>query len=269
MFTFIMIGLSICLLGLGLIYVMYKKAKNLKLRQQEITVDGWPQGFDGVNFLFISDLHREVISEEMKEKLKGLAIDVVLIGGDLTEKGASLDVVKQHVQFFTSLAPTYFVWGNHDYEADDRELDLLLQLSGVHILDNRAISFEAGEDRLWLLGVDDLSRNRAQLHYALLDIEQSPGFRIVLAHDPKIVLSIEKEHQIGLVFSGHTHGGQIRIPFIGSKIFGAFYSKYSAGFYPFKEKGLTLFISQGAGTSHIPLRLGTESELHLFTIRSK
>lgn len=250
-----------------LVFYMNRTAKDVHIQQEELNLTNWPKGFDGVTFLFVSDIHKNLITQEIRDRLQKSQIDLVFLGGDIIERGVSLTQVREHVRFFCSLAPTYFVWGNHDYDVDPRALDTLLREEGVQVLDNRATAFEAGEDRFWLIGVDDISRAKDQLSYALMDID-APGYRFLLAHDPMIIQKIESQHQISMVWSGHTHGGQIRLPVLSKKILGPFYHKYVSGFYAFPEKGTTLFISQGIGTSHFPFRFGTQAEIHLFTLRS-
>lgn len=260
--------LILFLFALLLIIAMFFRAKRLQIQKEQIQLPHWPKGFDGVTFLFITDIHKESFSSAIRRELESAKIDLVLLGGDLVEKGVPLSRARENVRFLCSLAPVYFVWGNHDYQVDFRELDILLRDEGVQVLDNRATVFEAGEDRVWLIGVDDVSRGRDELAFALQDIH-GPGYRLLLAHDPKIIQKIKPEDQIGMVWCGHTHGGQILLPFFSSKILGPFYRQYSSGFYQLEEKGLTLFVSQGMGTSHLPLRLGTQAEIHLFTLRSE
>jgi predicted MPP superfamily phosphohydrolase len=187
------------------------------------------------------------------------AADVVVIGGDLTEKGVPLKRVKENLEKLKKVGPIFFVWGNNDYEADFHDLDALLLESGVKSLDNTAVIFESEEgEKLSLLGVDDLNQNRDRLDLALSDAEKD-SFKILACHYPNIMEKILPEHKISLVLSGHTHGGQIHI----------------LGYSPYKRGGIrkfahtTVLISNGYGTTGIALRLGAPAECHLLTIRKR
>lgn len=260
----------VCIFLFGLLIYMWYEAKTLKIDRRELYLPEWPQGFDGVKVLFLSDIHSRILPQWVRDELKQEKVDLIIIGGDLTEKGVPLQKVEDHISFLTSLGLTYFVWGNHDYQVDYRELDLLLREKKVTVLDNRAVSFESGGDRLWLVGIDDVSKNRDNLHLALADVEQ-PGYRLLLSHNPIIVEKIKESDQIHGVLSGHTHGGQICLPFLGP-ITGhrnSVVSKYVSGEYYLPEGKMSLFVSKGVGTSHLPLRLLAPPELHILTLRSK
>jgi len=253
-----------------LILYMYREAKHVQLDKRTLYLNGWPKGFEGITCLFISDLHRQRIPKTILEALQQERIDLVLIGGDITEKGVPLERVRTNMRALSKLAPAYFVWGNHDYDGDYRALDVLLREEKITILDNRSVLFEADSDSLWLIGVDDYSTERDHLGFALSDITQ-PGFRLLLSHNPMIVEKLTESHQIGGILSGHTHGGQICLPIIGPLIKGkqSVISRFLAGEYQFFEGKTKLFVSRGAGTSKLPLRLGAPAELNLLTIKNE
>lgn len=110
--------------------------------------------------IFISDIHRRVISNSLIEQVKG-RVDLVIIGGDLAEKGVPLSKISANIQKLRAIAPVYFVWGNNDYEIEYHELDALLLENNVKVLDNTRVVFESelGE-KICLLGVDDVGLER-------------------------------------------------------------------------------------------------------------
>lgn len=252
-------------LFLVLLCYMYVEAKRQVLVHKKIKLPQLPRGFVGKRFLFVSDFHSAQLTKTIKQQLKKEKIDIVLIGGDLTEKDNSLKRVKENIDYLTSLAPCYFVWGNHDYNADYHALDILLQENRVHMLANDAVLFEADEDKLWLIGVDEVSNQRDNLPFAMAAITE-PGYRMLLAHNPLIMLKVKEEDNIGAVFCGHTHGGQIRIPILERFILGRYYRKYIAGEYWFFQKKCKLFVGRGIGTSHLPFRLGAPAEVYLLQL---
>ncbi|WP_059170983.1 metallophosphoesterase [Bacillus sp. FJAT-27445] len=222
----------------------------------EMKFEKFPKSFGTLKIFFISDIHRRTVSEKIIAAIKGKA-DIVIIGGDLREKGVSLARVKSNILKLQSIAPVYFVWGNNDYEGEYRDLDALLLDLNVKILDNTAARFESAEgDKFILLGVDDAGLNKDRLDLALSDAERGV-FTVLVSHNPKIIGKIKPEDGISLLLSGHTHGGQIRI----------------FGFGPFKKGGIdrvggvVRLISSGYGTTGVPLRLGVHSECHLIYLK--
>ena len=245
------------ILGVGLLIYMLREAFLNNVVKHELLFPDFPESFEKVTLFFISDIHRRTISDKIINTIKGNA-DIVIIGGDLTEKGVPLNRVKENLAKLKQIGPVYFVWGNNDYEINYHELDAILLDYGVKVLDNTAIVFESATgEKLSLLGVDDMNQQRDRLDLALLDAEEQ-SFKILTSHYPAIIEKIRPEHEIRLVLSGHTHGGQIHI--LG-------YSPYKRGMVT-KLINTTLLISNGYGTTTVPLRLGAPAECHLITIRN-
>lgn len=198
--------------GLLLTYMLYE-ARQLDVKRQELHLPHWPLGFNDIKILFISDFHTRRIPDHVRQELGKEKVDLVLIGGDMTTKHVPWERVRDNIRFLGALAPCYAVFGNHDYYSDYRFLDILLREEKVTPLDNTAVSFESGDDRLWLIGVDDFTTQRDQLRLALSDI-QSDGYRLLLSHNPVIVNQISESDNIRGILAGHTHGMQINIPFL-------------------------------------------------------
>ena len=245
------------IVGAGLILYMVKEAFGNHVIENEMSFEDFPKSFGSVSIFFISDIHKRLISDDIITAAMGKA-DIVVIGGDLTEKKVPFERVKKNLEKVKKLGPVYFVWGNNDYETDYRKLDAILLDSGVKVLDNTAATFESVDgEKLSLLGVDDLNQERDRLDLALLDAEDK-SFKILASHYPEITNKILPEHNIRLVLSGHTHGGQIHI-------FG--YSPYEQGKVE-KLVHTTLLISNGYGTTGVPLRLGAPAQCHLITLKN-
>jgi uncharacterized protein len=246
------------ILGGCLLLYMLREAFLNNVIEHELCFSDFPKSFGSVSIFFISDVHKRKISDIVINAVKGKA-DIVVIGGDLTEKGVPLEKVRSNLMKLKQIGPVYFVWGNNDYEADYHALDALLMELGIKVLTNTAASFESEQgEKFCLLGVDDFNQERDRLDLALFDSEEK-AFKILASHYPNITEKILAEHEIRLVLSGHTHGGQIHI-------FG--YSPHERG----KIKGLEntiLLISNGYGTTALPLRLGAPAECHLITLKRK
>lgn len=237
---------------------MYRLANSDHVIYQEISFPEFPKSFGEINIFFISDIHKRRISDAIMKEVEGKA-DIVIIGGDLLEKGVPLEQVEENIKKLGKIGLLYFVWGNNDYEINPRLLDGLLLKYGVKILDNTAVSFESRSgEKFWLLGIDELSLKRDRLDLALADAGQD-GFKVLVSHNPAIMKRLKQENGISLVLSGHTHGGQIRI-------FGI--SPYEKGKLK-KYNAATLLVSNGYGTTSLPLRLGAKPETHLITLKSE
>ncbi|WP_461200688.1 metallophosphoesterase [Anoxybacillus sp. TBDG-1] len=237
---------------------MWIEAHRHRVVFHSLSFSTFPESFSRFRLFFISDIHRRRISETFVDSLKG-KVDLVIIGGDLTEKGVPFSRVKRNIELLKQLGPVYFVWGNNDYEVDYHELDALLLESGVKILDNTAVTFESEQgDCIALLGVDDMNKKRDRLDMALSDAEHTT-FRILVSHDPRIIEKIMPQHEIDLVLSGHTHGGQIRLGPFGL---------YEKGCLQ-NVNGTMLLVSNGYGTTTLPLRFGARAETHLIELEHK
>ncbi|EJV45079.1 Uncharacterized protein BC141101_00794 [Bacillus toyonensis] len=244
----------ICI-GIIFLLVMYKEAMRNTVLEHTLEFKEFPQSFQQMNMFFISDIHRRVVSDSLIERIKG-KVDLVIIGGDLAEKGVPLSKISANIQKLRAIAPVYFVWGNNDYEIEYHELDALLLENNVKVLDNTRVVFESelGE-KICLLGVDDVGLERDRLDLALADCKEE-GFRILISHNPDIIKKMSGKEQISLVLSGHTHGGQIRLfPF----------EKYLKGGV-YNHSNTTLFVSNGYGTTLIPLRFRAPAQTHIITL---
>jgi predicted MPP superfamily phosphohydrolase len=246
-----------CMLVAVLLFVyMYREAFTNRVIYHDLTFSAFPKSFGSVNIFFISDIHRRKVSDKIIEEVKGKA-DIVIIGGDLTEKGVPFERVQENIKALKILGPVFFVWGNNDYEVEVPLLDAMLLNQGVKVLINSSVRFESESgDPLYIIGLDDISTNRVDLEEALSEA-QGEGFRILVSHNPQIQRKIGHEHGIHLMLSGHTHGGQIRI-------FG--FGPYEKGRLV-SEPDRTILISNGYGTTGVPLRLGARAETHLLTLK--
>ncbi|NGM81512.1 metallophosphoesterase [Paenibacillus sp. 7124] len=261
-----------CLTTIGT--VMLAEAFRSRLTETEIALDTLPVPFDGYRILLVTDIHRRSLPHKLLSGLKG-KVDVVLVGGDMTEKNCPLQRLRANMALLASIGPVYAVHGNHDYKADIGEVDRILEHSGVRLLADENIPLTTEGAQLWLTGVD-YPRTGGKVAYAPLP-DLPPGkekeCRIILVHDPMWLLK-RKTVPADLVLSGHTHGGQVVLPYIGRRHVEAFYHIYSAGMFLWPKgdgtgKKAKLLISRGFGTAHLPLRWNSPAELNILTLRRK
>lgn len=251
--AFVVIAIMLVIFALALLTFMWIEAHQNVVTRNFIKLERLPEKLEGLRFFFISDIHRRTVSNDIIKEAAGKA-EFVIICGDLMEKKVPFRRVEANIERLKRLGPVYFVWGNNDYEDDFRKLDTLLHEKGIIVLDNTATTLERDGEPVVLIGVDDCGLEKDRLDLALKD--STPGYRILLSHNPMIKYQITEDMDIPLVLSGHTHGGQIRL----------------FGWGPREKGGLKqfpsfqLFISNGYGTTSIPLRLGAPAQAHLITL---
>ncbi|WP_274651676.1 metallophosphoesterase [Paenibacillus humicola] len=243
-----------------------------RLDVQTVAHERLPGGFDGTRVLFISDVHRRVIPDAVIARCADTGgAELVLVGGDLREKGVPLARSRTNIRKLRRIAPIYLVYGNNDHRMDIRPLEVMLEEERVRVLSNESVVLEKGGSRIRLAGVDDPRTERDRLPLALEEPEGGgPSFTLLLAHDPIIATRISPDMRIDLALCGDTHGGQVVLPLLGPLVRRFSVMNFRCGWFrPFKQPGgetFRMFVSCGFGTSGMPIRFGTPAELHLFTL---
>lgn len=185
-------------------------------------------------------------------------VDLVIIGGDLTESGVPFSRVEGNIKLLRKLGPTFFVFGNNDYEVGKNELENLLFKNNIVFLNNTSTSFtSANGEKIVLVGVEDTSKRRDKLHHALEHTSPS-DFKILVSHNPDIYKKIGPKDGISIILSGHTHGGQIRFFGLGLHEKGKLHNLENS----------YLLVSNGYGTTSLPLRLGAPAEANYIVLTS-
>jgi uncharacterized protein len=249
---------SLLLFSLVLLLYMFIEARKNHLTKHHIELNNFPKRDGSLSIFFISDIHRRKISTRLLEKLPE-KVDLVIIGGDLTESGVPFSRVEENIKLLRKLGPAFFVFGNNDYEVGKNELENLLLKNNIVFLNNASTSFtSANGEKIVLVGVEDTSMRKDKLHHALE--HTSPfDFKILVSHNPDIYKKIDPKDGISIILSGHTHGGQIR--FLGLGL-------YEKGKLHYLENSV-LLVSNGYGTTSVPLRLGAPAEANYIVLTSK
>lgn len=247
--------------------------RGLTVADAEVAVPGLGSGLDGVAILFVSDVHAGPFLSPRAlarafAKLAGLGADVVIHGGDLAT--TSVREVLPHLDALASLrAPlgVFAVLGNHDHYAGDLPaLAECYRRVGVRLLDNDAVALERGGSRMAMAGIDDWNFGRPDLRAALSAAHAAaPDAPVVLAsHNPDAFFAAAGAG-VRLVLSGHTHGGQVRIPGLPVLVR---MSRYRLDEGRYERGGTHIVVSRGLGVSGIPLRLFCRPEALRVTLRS-
>ncbi len=239
-----------------------------------------PKPFNDFKIVHISDLHNKLFEKDQKpllEKMSGETPDIIVITGDLIDQRKyDLEKAMLFIQGAIKIAPVYYVSGNHEAWSGDYEtIKLRLKDAGVTVLDNAEIEIVREETRIKLLGLSDPDfltssyiegTNATLLNATLSGWKDEEGFKILLSHRPEL-FSLYKEANVDLVFSGHAHGGQVRLPFIGGLVAPdqGLFPKFTSGSYT--EGSTTLFISRGLGNSIMPQRVLNRPEIVVVTLK--
>lgn len=246
----------------------------LEVNEYEIQSDRIPEGFDGFRIAQVSDLHNAEFGEgnsKLIQLLSQTEPDIIVLTGDLidsrhTDIEIALDFARQAMQ----ISPVYYVSGNHEARVSEYEdLQMGLAEAGVIVLENQTVNITREGESITLMGMDDPSFQESYLFgdaegVAKQTIEtllsESDGYTILLSHRPEL-FDLYVETGMDLVFSGHAHGGQFRLPFLGGLVAPnqGFFPKYDAG--RFTEDNTTMIISRGEGNSIIPMRFNNRPEI--------
>ena len=236
--------------------------------------DKIPEKFHGFRIAQISDLHNAEFGDENKDLLVLLSQiepNVIVLTGDLidsrhTDMNIALDFASKAVQ----IAPVYYVTGNHEARVPEyEELKTGLTDLGVTVLENQKVQITKDGESITLMGIQDPSFRTDYLfgdaervsRQAITSLQNaSDGYTVLLSHRPEL-FDLYVDAGIDLVFSGHAHGGQFRLPFVGSLVAPnqGFFPKYDAG--QFIKENTTMIVSRGVGNSIIPFRINNPPEI--------
>jgi predicted MPP superfamily phosphohydrolase len=241
------------------------------VRTARVAVAGWPAGTPPMRLLLMSDIHvggpdmPPARVRRIVEQINGLAPDVVLIAGDLVTDKRLATRYYSHDEAVAPLAglrprlATIAVLGNHDHWRDSAAAHRALARAGIRVLDNRAV--QVGP--LAVGGLDDDFTGRADVPATLAALRRLRGPRLILSHSPDPFPELGGD--IFLMLAGHTHCGQVAPPLIGPvSTMSRYGRRYACGVV--RERGRTLVVTAGLGTSGIPLRLGAVPDLWLVEV---
>ncbi|MDD4842829.1 MAG: metallophosphoesterase [Anaerotignum sp.] len=257
----------ICLAGF-----LYWQNNGLMLTQLTYS-QNVPEGFDGYKILQVSDLHNKSFGqnqERLLNKIRTAEPDIIVITGDLIDRNRTdLEVAMTFVEGAVTLAPVYYVSGNHEHQSGCfDELAEKLTSAGVIVLENGKSMVERNGDTIEILGLADKRVNPyyAQVLSTLIKGGNEASFRVLLSHRPEL-FETYVESGVNLAFTGHAHGGQIRLPLIGG-IFApnqGFFPAYTSGIY--EEENTAMVVSRGLGGSSFPFRIFNRPEVVMVTLK--
>ncbi len=253
---------------------LYVQNNLISITEVKITSNKIPSSFKGFKILQISDLHNKKFGDSQEtliQKVKIINPDIIAITGDLIDsKSYDSEVSMELIRELVKKYPVYFVTGNHEkWSGKYNDLEKELKKHHVTVLRNEHVSIQKGEQKINLLGIDDpefVTGNRDEGNVVKDEIikakfEMQPDtYNVLLSHRPEFLTEYADE-QIDLVLSGHAHGGQIRLPFIGGLVAPnqGVLPTYTADLY--EKQNTSMVVSRGLGNSIIPQRIFNRPEL--------
>lgn len=283
----IIFGILIIFIFLGF-WIFLVEPNNIKIENIKIEIKRLPPSFQGARIIHFSDIHSKNFGErenEILEILKKLNPDFIFITGDFVDwRTQDLESCQEFwKKFFRNYPGKIFgVLGNHDHRHPKwKILKNLLEESGIEILENETKQIKRNGDFIYLIGVDDPHEGYDDIEKAMAEIKiEAP--KILLAHSPEIFRKA-KGKDIDLILVGHTHGGQINIPFITDLFIPLKYDKqYKSGLFrdynlpkagshsPDGERAPNptyLYVNRGIGTTFLPIRFNASPEITLIELQ--
>lgn len=251
------------------IYSKYIEPYNLTVKEYKIENNTLPESFDGLKIIHFSDLHYgRTVDYEYLEKIVNLINkqkpDLVFFTGDFIDKDTILieeeiSKINSILSNINSTIGNYAITGNHDMKHYDEYKEILN--NNFTLLENEEkLIYYNDTTPISLIGISDTLESTP--NYDIFDNDTN-YFRIVLVHEPDSYDNI-KDNNINIMMSGHSHNGQVRIPFIGAIYTPTGSKKYYDNYY--KLDNTELFISNGIGTSTLNIRFLSQPSINLYRL---
>ncbi len=251
-------------------YMRFVEKEQIIVKQEFTTFSGSGSELSEIKIALFSDLHLGVYTapqflEKVLETVKTQQPDIILIPGDFIYGMPESDLDKAFSPFATVSTPIYAVAGNHDSQAPGSIPSEIVRQKisayGVQFVDNDRLSLKIQEKEVIILGLSDLWEKK--MDTTVLETIAEEQNTILLVHNPDTLHYIES-YPIDLVVAGHTHGGQIRIPFLYKKFLPSEYG-YERGWY--ETAGYKMYVTSGIGEVGLPMRFGVPPEVVMIRAR--
>ena len=254
------------------VYAEHIEPKWLDIVHHTISGPLIPKGFSGIKIAQFSDTHlgfqfglKQL--EKIIAKMNANRPDIVLFTGDLLDNPTDCKQPERISALLAAIqAPLgkFCVYGNHDHGGNGTILyETIMTDANFTVLQNRNAAIHFNGDDIYIAGIDDASLGYPQWEPTFRNVPQH-GCCLFLCHAPDLA-DQALHYPASIQFSGHSHGGQVKIPFWGPLITPAYAKKYVEGLYEFP--GMKLYVNKGLGTTRLPLRFLSRPELTIFTLR--
>jgi uncharacterized protein len=243
---------------------------NYWVSETDVFIRDLPERFEGFRITQLTDIHHSSIVplaeiRRIVELARRTEPDLCVLTGDYTTTYRRF--IEPCAEALAPLRAREGVWavlGNHDHFTDPELTRRALQRNGITVMDNTHTTLRRGPDTLQLSGIDDWTWNAVDWPGAFSGLKPDTP-TILLSHQPT-VLDLEQTQNVSLILSGHTHGGQVRLPFVGAPArFATNDLKYDRGL--FRRGGTQLYVSSGTGVIGLPVRLGVRPEIAVIRLK--
>lgn len=253
----------------------------LELTTYTISSSRLPGSFEGYRIAHVSDLHNTEMGEDnenLLQLLRDTEPDIIAITGDLIDsRRTDMEIALDFVREAGEIAPCYYVAGNHESRIEEYiDFKAALETAGVTVLEDARMELTLAGECITLIGVRDPSfqveekdEEAAYMDAVLSQLcENGDGYRILLSHRPEL-FETYAAHDIDLILSGHAHGGQFRLPWLGGVLVPGqgFFPKYEEGLHT--QANTNMVISRGIGNSVVPVRINNRPEVILIELRKQ
>ena len=268
----------ILLLGVALAcWAFIWEPSRLTEKDYTLSLPEWPATCADYRVAVVSDIHAgapyiglEKI-DRMVAMIQEQKPDLVLLPGDFVIQevlGGSFiapETLAQHLKPLLLHTKVYAVLGNHDAWLDSQRVQVALENVGIAVLEDRAIPIIKNQCQFWLVGLSDYTEGKLEHHQAFSMVpKDSPT--LAFTHNPDVFPDLFKA-RFSLLIAGHTHGGQVKLPFIGRAVVPSKYGeRYAIGHVV--ENNRHLFVTPGIGTSILPVRFGVPPEISYLRLQT-
>jgi uncharacterized protein len=250
-----------------------------EILRREIHLHRWSPSLNGFTIALISDFHYDPhfsvhplhaaigMVNDLNPDLIALCGDFVTLPLMSHRDKPAAAAVEPCSLLLRQLKARFGVWavlGNHDYFSDPDRITDTLCSQGIRVLANESAAIEINGARFWLSGVNDVTSETADLDAALHNVPVNEA-TVLLAHEPDYADDVAPLRRVDLQLSGHSHGGQVRLPLLPPLYLPDLAKKYVWGLY--RIGALTLYTNRGLGTVGLPIRLNCPPEITLITLR--
>ena len=258
-------------IALGYIYLRYIATSNFIVKEYNVTSENLPKNFNGLKIAHLSDIHYATVGKEKLDKIvdevNTMKPDIVFFTGDLHDRFTNFtddmkDKIISSLSRINAPLGKYAIKGNHDYEYEGYEETIIK--CGFTLLSNESkLIYYNGDDPIEIAGFTSTTKDEPNYN-----IELTNNYKIGLIHEGDAFNNI-KDKNFDLVLAGHSHGGQVRLPFVGALKFalpdGAkiYYDEH------YKENNTDLYISFGLGEAEYPIRAFNKPSFNFYRLYSK
>jgi uncharacterized protein len=247
----------------------------LVVTEATLSLPAWPKDVPPLKVALLSDLHTGAphVGPDKLDRIVALTNaqqpDLVVLLGDYVVHGViggrsvAPEVTAERLTALRAPLGVFAVLGNHDWWYDGPRVTEAFRAAGIVVLENESVRIQHGGRALWLAGLGDVMTRGAQPDRAIVPVPSSDPV-IVLSHNPDVFPMIPQ--RVAVTLAGHTHGGQVNLPFLGRPIVPSTYGqRYAAGHIV--EDGRHLFVTTGIATSIIPVRFRVPPEIAIVLLQ--